>query len=219
MSTRYVVKQGDHLTRIARAHGFDDFRIVWNDAENAELRQLRGNPNVLFPGDVVFVPDKEAKKESGSTNQRHRFVVNAQSLKLRVRWLDLSSKPLRDASVILSLDGTETRHVTNGEGQIEQPINQSADEGTIQFESDDLPFDKVIPIEVHVGHLDPVETESGQRARLDALGYDAGDPQQAGDKNLAFRSAAEEFQCDNGLTVDGKVRPKTRAKLKEVYGC
>jgi len=35
---------------------------------------------------------------------------------------------------------------------------------------------------------------------------------------MAFLSAVEEFQCDNGLTVDGDCGPNTQAKLKEVHG-
>ncbi len=57
-------------------------------------------------------------------------------------------------------------------------------------------------------------TPSGQQARLDNLGYFASD----GDDD-AFKSAVEEFQCDNSLTVDGDCGPATQAKLKQVYGC
>jgi hypothetical protein len=37
--------------------------------------------------------------------------------------------------------------------------------------------------------------------------------------DLRFRSAVEEFQCNHGLSVDGKCGPITQAKLKSVYGC
>ena len=38
-------------------------------------------------------------------------------------------------------------------------------------------------------------------------------------KNLDFRSAVEEFQCDQKLSVDGVVGPATRARLVKAYGC
>jgi N-acetylmuramoyl-L-alanine amidase len=70
---------------------------------------------------------------------------------------------------------------------------------------------------LHIGELDPVDTFSGQQARLNNLGYFPGSSDQ--DDDPQFLSAAEEFQCDHGLTVDGKIGPKTQAKLKQVHGC
>ena len=51
MSTRYVVKQGDYLAKIARAHGYTDYNALWNAPENQGLRAKRKSPNVLYPGD------------------------------------------------------------------------------------------------------------------------------------------------------------------------
>jgi murein L,D-transpeptidase YcbB/YkuD len=58
---------------------------------------------------------------------------------------------------------------------------------------------------------------SGQVALLKILGYSAGDVNQPDPR--ALRSALEEFQCDNGLQVDGVCGPKTQPKLKRVHGC
>ena len=68
---------------------------------------------------------------------------------------------------------------------------------------------------IKIGYLDPVEEVSGQIGRLDNLGYFPGD----GTDEDQFKSAIEEFQCDNGLTVDGDCGPGTQAKLKEIHGC
>jgi hypothetical protein len=71
-----------------------------------------------------------------------------------------------------------------------------------------------------IGHLDPVDLPSGQRARLNNLGIYAGEMGDADseDGQMLLRSAVEEFQCDQGLTVDGICGPKTQARLAEVYG-
>jgi LysM repeat protein len=47
MTTRYTVKQGDHLSSIAHEYGFPDYQTIWNHADNAQLKQKRKNPNVL----------------------------------------------------------------------------------------------------------------------------------------------------------------------------
>jgi hypothetical protein len=98
---------------------------------------------------------------------------------------------------------------------IEQLLSPTARGGSIRFKDERTPFKQQIPVEVKVGHLDPVEEESGQRGRLNALGYEAGDPAKSGDGSLEFRSAVEESQCDHGLKVDGVVGAQTRKKLQD----
>ncbi|HEY6945459.1 MAG TPA: LysM domain-containing protein, partial [Candidatus Acidoferrum sp.] len=71
MSETHIVEQGEHLSQIAKKYGFPDYKIVWDHPENADLKKLRKNPNILFPGDQVFIPDKEEKEESGPTDKRH----------------------------------------------------------------------------------------------------------------------------------------------------
>jgi LysM repeat protein len=53
-TTPHVVVPGDYLTAIAYAAGVtvDD---IWNDPANAQLKELRSNPEMLAPGDVVYV--------------------------------------------------------------------------------------------------------------------------------------------------------------------
>ena len=71
-------------------------------------------------------------------------------------------------------------------------------------------------IPIQIGHLDPVDTPSGQTARLNNLGYNAGSGGEAG--RVQFEMAVQEFQVDNGLPVDGVCGPQTQAKLQETHG-
>jgi hypothetical protein len=75
MSWIYTIKQGDHLSSIAKAYGFSDYHKIWNDPNNASLKQLRRNPHVLYPGDQVFIPDKELQSFSKPTDKKHQFVL------------------------------------------------------------------------------------------------------------------------------------------------
>jgi len=218
MADYHVVEQGEYLSKIASENGFLDHTIIWDHPNNAKLKEDRKNPNVLFPGDKVFIPDKEQRQETGGTDQRHKFAIKREKLMLRLVLEDIYEKPIANASCTLVVDDQSFELTTDGNGKIEHEIPPYAQQAALVIKGDDTPFQgDVIPIKI--GHLDPVETVSGQQARLNNLGYFAGDGAKADDPD--FRSAIEEFQCDHHppLIVDGICGPKTRAKLKEVHGC
>ena len=51
-----IVKQRDYVDSIADQYGFDP-EEVWNDDKNKTLKEKRKSPNILAPGDVLFIPD------------------------------------------------------------------------------------------------------------------------------------------------------------------
>ena len=129
-------------------------------------------------------------------------------LKVLVR--DYDDRPVADSDCQLTIDGRIQAVRTDAQGHIEQQIPFAAEKARL------LVADLEIPI--LIGHLDPIEALSGQKARLNNLGYDAGPVNDAQD-GLQLRSAVEEFQCDQHLTVDGICGPVTQARLLEVHGC
>ena len=217
MATYHTVKQGEYLPKIAMEYGFANYQKIWDHPENAELKEKRQTPNVLFPGDRLYIPDKQVKTESGATGQRHRFRLKGELPMLRIVLKDVDDQPIANAECDLVVEGKIHQVTTDANGLIEQEIPKTAEGGYLLSHDPEIPFDSQIPIEIQIGHLDPVEEISGQRARLNNLGYDTGDP-DSGDEQQ-FRSAVEEFQCDYGLTVNGVCDPETQEKLKEVYGC
>ncbi|MEW5979677.1 MAG: peptidoglycan-binding protein [Acidobacteriota bacterium] len=220
MGTQHIVEQGEYLAKIATDHGFTDFKSLWDHPENAELKKKRKNPNILFPGDRVFIPAKEPKEESKATDQRHRFEVKIQKVKLRLVLENIYEEPIANAECELNIEGETVKLTTDGKGKIEQEISAVAQNATLSAKDPKNPVNLII-IPIKIGHLDPVEEPSGQKARLNNLGYAAG-PQEGQDDRLneeAFLSAIEEFQCEHGLTVDGICGPATQAKLKKVHGC
>jgi N-acetylmuramoyl-L-alanine amidase len=216
MPENYTVQQGDHLSSIAKDNGFTDYTIIWNHPKNAVLKNKRQNPNILLPGDEIFIPDMEEKQESGATDKKHTFKVDKTTLKLRLVLEDIYEKPIAGAQCALLIDGQVYQLTTDGNGKLEQEIPLDAKEGVLTIRGDQTPFaNEVLPIKI--GHLDPIDEVSGQVARLNNLGYFAG-PVDGSDTD-AFNSAVQEFQCDNSLTVDGDCGPQTQSKLKQVYGC
>jgi|SRR5437867_3865176 len=218
MGEMYTVKQGDFLSKIAAKFGFANAMTIWDDPQNAKLKKERKNPNVLFPGDVLFIPDKKQKQESGPTEQRIRFELKGSKVMLRLVLEDAFNKPIANAPCELAVEGETHKLVSDGKGKIEKEIPKSAEKATLVIKDPKTPInDQIIPI--LIGHLNPVDKLSGQKARLNNLGYFAG-PLDKEDENL-FRSAVEEFQCEHmgKAAVDGKCGPKTQAKLLEVHGC
>jgi N-acetylmuramoyl-L-alanine amidase len=216
MSTRYVVKQGDYLAKIARAHGYTDYNALWNAPENQGLRAKRKSPNVLFPGDEVVIPDAAEKCDDGSTGQRHRYVLKESSLKLRLDVEDAFRSPVRESDCQLDVSGVaEKKHRTDGDGRLELVIPKNTERARLVFREADTAFEGVV-LDVSVGGLDPIDEIEGQAQRLVNLGYlqalvlDPEDP--------AFLSAVQEFQCDHGVGVDGRCGPVTQARLERVHG-
>ena len=211
MPVTHIVKQGEYLSKIAAQYGFVSYKTIWEDAANAALRAKRkNNPNILFPGDQIVIPDREEKTESAGTDSLHKFEFRGDRLVLRLRVRDAEDQPIRNTPAVFTVEGDRREMVTNTDGQVERPIPRTADDGSLVVTNIEIP--------VKIGHLDPVDTISGQQARLNNLGYFAG-PLDGSDA-LARRSAIEEFQCDHPpLRVDGDCGTKTQQKLKEVHGC
>lgn len=227
----YTVVQGDYLSKIARTFGFSSHLVLWDAPENKELKELRKNPNVLFPGDRLFIPKKEIKEQNGATGKRHRFELQSEKLFLRISLTDLKNHALAGNDCTLSLETDSKVLSTDSQGMLEREIldPRTAAQGLLLDRGstrDALRVERQIPLKI--GNLDPETKVSGQIARLNNLGYNAGDvPENAltADeektliKSVQFRSAVEEFQCDFHLAVDGICGAKTAKKLKETHGC
>jgi len=213
MAGNYTIAQGDYVSRIAAQHGFADYKKIWDHPNNADLKNLRKNPEVLLPGDELYIPDREDRIEDRPTDAKHKFQTPLPPLKLRLVVKDVNNKPVAGRPCQLTVDGHLYELTTDGDGKVEQVIPRLSKEGHFVLKDPSVPIDIDIP--VLIGHLDPVEERSGQFARLQSLGYYAGDDSQ---DDQRFKRAVEEFQCDNKLTVDGICGPATQAKLKQVFG-
>lgn len=221
MAVHHQVLQGEHLSSIAAHYGYTSYKAIWDHPENAELKRRRQNPHVLYPGDTLYIPERGDKYHDAATQKRHHFVLYREPLQLRLKLERAYDDPLANAPYKLHLDSDLFKASTDGAGGLEKQISATAQRATVFVEDKQLVnqreiiFDLEVPI--GIGHLDPVEEESGQRARLLNLGYYRGAVDRADKRELL--SAVEEFQCDHALMVDGVCGPQTQAKLKQVHGC
>ena len=184
------------------------WKTIWDDGKNSAIKAKR-NPNVLYPGDKIVIPPKQKKEASIPTTEYSTFQTVGDPIQLKIVVLDWAGDPVVDTELDIQLDGGE-KIKTGGDGSATKKVvdPQGTRIGKLKL--------KGFTLDLKLGHLDPVEELSGQGWRLNNLGYRAGSPADASD--IVFKSAVEEFQCDNTLTVDGKCGPNTQAKLKDVHG-
>src|SRR5918911_5454702 len=69
---KHIVEQGECLSSIALQYGFMP-DTIWNDPANAQLKFLRKDPNILYPGDEIEIPEREPWEGPRPTDARHKF--------------------------------------------------------------------------------------------------------------------------------------------------
>jgi N-acetylmuramoyl-L-alanine amidase len=214
----YIIVRGDCLSSIAKRHGFASWRTIYDHPQNADFRRLRPDPNLIHPGDRVFIPEREPREESGATEERHTFRTRSERVKLmiRIQQEDGTAVAGADYRLFVRDTGEETSDVTDGEGIAEAPIGRDCERATVEV----WPHGRANPErwewEILIGELDPLECVSGQQGRLNNLGFDSGPVD--GIKGPLTKAAIERFQDANGLAVDAIVGPNTRAAFREEHG-
>jgi putative peptidoglycan binding protein len=207
MPQRHVVSEGECLASIAWAYGFHP-ETVWSDPGNQQLRTLRGDGYVLQPGDVITVPDLRAKSVGRAAGGTHRFRRLAVPEKLNVALLDAAGAPRPNVAWKLAVDGLpEQSGVTDGDGKLQAWIPPAATEGTLTIADEP-------PLLLRLGHLRPVDTEAGVRARLANLGH----LRSVDDDAAALREAIIRFQQSASLTPTGTMDADSRAALLAAHG-
>lgn len=222
----YTVKQGDYLVKIAKAHGMADWRRIYNDPQNEEFRQKRPNPDLIYPGDRVYIPDKAVREVTCETEKLHTFIVQKAKVPIEVVLESEDDEAMEIAKYELKTNSkTFTRTVDDEEPGVAERLKAGIVRETVTPEDEEcqlkvwLSADAEEPDYIYtlkVGHLDPVEEISGIQARLNNLGFNCG--KVDGDKGPKTEKAVKDFQAKYGLKVDGDPGPKTQAKLREVYG-
>jgi N-acetylmuramoyl-L-alanine amidase len=201
----YTVKKGDCILSIAASYGFL-WETIWNHPKNSGIREKRKDPNILYEGDVIFIPEKQRGEETGSTESRHRFKRKGIRAIFQLQLLD-EGEPRANLAYTLEIEGKLVSGTTDGEGKLKHPISPKANRAVLTIGDED-------PIEFALGNLDPVETVSGVQERLANLGYDVGSiDNKLGPKT---REAIKEFQLENDLEPTGDPDEKTKDKLESL---
>jgi hypothetical protein len=208
----YVVRSGDYLTQIAFALRVDP-EAVWNDPKNAELNSRR-DPNLLHPGDVLFVPDSPPTPldiEVGTTN---RYVADVPTTQVQLQFQD-ADQPYANEPYSADLAGQVEEGTLDGNGSLTLEVPIHVREVRLTF-----PKRKITHV-VQVGDMDPIDEPSGVRKRLQHLGYMAADESGTLDEDLRdeyTKAAIALFQEAMGLKATGELDDATKGALVKAHG-
>lgn len=204
----HTVQQGECLSSIAKRFGFADYRSIWDRPENTKLRALRVDPNILLPGDQVFVPDKASRVEPVATGKEHVFVLRRPKVFLELT-LQLDGEPLANKSYSLSVGAHRQKGTTDGQGRLKERIEPDAERGVLRLD------DPVVEWHLRIGHLDPATEVSGVQARLNNLGHGCGDVD--GLVGPRTRAALRQFQSRHALKPTGAIDAATSNALRNAH--
>ena len=212
----YVIKQGDYLAKIAHSLGFSADE-VWSHPRNADLKQLR-DPNLLLPGDVLFIPDPAAPPLGITGGSSNDYSAEIPTTTVTVFFKNLGKPRANERYVITGL-GEAIEGTTDAEGKVEITVSVHLREVDVAFPDDYAIYG------VRVGDMDPIDEPSGARKRLQHLGYYDWAADQPLDASLgedelegANKAAILAYQQANGLEATGVIDVATRAALEEHHG-
>jgi Putative peptidoglycan binding domain/LysM domain len=211
MSTAHRVEQGDTLYTIAKQFGFPNWKVIFDDPSNADLKAKRKNPQILHPGDVVQIPDVSPDKGLKVPLDRRTIItltkIGFQPLRLVL--LDGSRFPLEKVSYVLSFEGGEIKGQTDEQGLVSEQIPVGIVEVTLRIGEEDF--------SLRVGHLNPLNIDtsdqgiSGSKGRLKNLGYFI--ELVDGEFGPDAKEAVLLFQAEHRLTKTGTLDAPTRETL------
>jgi hypothetical protein len=216
----HEIQQGEYLAKIAENYGFPDWKVIWDDPGNEDLRNNRQDPNVLYPGDKLYIPDFDDKIVSAATGNRHRFVLTRTQLKLKLVLADHDGKAIQSAGYTLKVGDQQLEGTTGSDGSLEELIPNDVEDGELTL------TDLGITIPLKIGHLDPILNRednsaiiSGLQARLNNLGFYCGDVD--GELGPMTTAALQAFQekVMGREDADGNPDSDTLDKLLSEHGC
>ncbi len=224
-----VVAPGDSVPSFAFEQG-RFWEGVWNHPNNAALRELRKNPNILCEGDTVYIPALRQKDVTVPTGARHKFRVRGVPSVLRVvlvappDWMDdpfarmrgetkqVERRPWANVPYRLEVDGRASEGKADADGVVRVTIPPNARDARI------VVAPGTEEEQVHalvIGEIHPIDDPRGGGERLRNIGYpfDAADP-----TGPSFVAAVRQFQLDEELPVTGVIDDATKARLAERHG-
>lgn len=227
----YLVRQGDYMTKLALRFGFDAL-AVWASPRNRALREKRRSPELLAPGDIVYLPDSRREGLPLQSAVTNRYRARVPTVRLRVALRTPAEALANEPFVVEGLHGPL---LALGGGAQKPALGRcsiryegaSDGEGVATFEVP-ITIDRVwlslpgrgLRIQVRPGHLDPENEPSGLRQRLVHLGFLSPGVEQLTEeeRSALIADALLRFQRSRGLQPTGLADDATVNELRRAHG-
>jgi N-acetylmuramoyl-L-alanine amidase len=217
MPVKHVIQQGECLSSIAKAYGFDDWHVIYDDPANSAFKEEHPNPNLIHPGEELTIPDLDPGKQSASTEKKNKYQLTSDKTLLRIVVQDMQDQVFANKPYRLMLGGElPLAGTTGGDGLIEAEVVPAIETARLEVFIHGQNEPPAV-WDLLIGHLDPCKQKSGQQARLNNLGFESGTVDNI--DGPVTQGAVKRFQAKYGLKVDGIVGSQTRPKMEQVYGC
>jgi hypothetical protein len=130
-----ALKDGECLLTLADQLGFRHYHSIWDQAQNAEIKNTRPNPNMLLNGDVFNAPDKQDKVVNKPVDNTWTFVVRTRKpFTVRMILIDADDAPLAGKNWELKTPAAQ-KGTTAKNGLIEITVLKPSDlAGTLEVE-------------------------------------------------------------------------------------
>jgi N-acetylmuramoyl-L-alanine amidase len=201
------------MSSIARKYGFGDWHTIYDHPQNQDFRKKRPNPNLLYPGDALFVPERGEKSLSLATGSAHALQATTVKRELRLRLRDGEEKPFANRPYVIEGSDFFAAGHTDGDGLLVEAVPAFLKTARLSLEGREWTL--------RLAALNPIDDVgdagvSGVQARLANLGYYSG--RVDGALGPGTREAIAAFEVHYGLEVTGKPEGQVLRKLKEVHG-
>ena len=208
-TTNHEIKQGECISSIAERNGLH-WKTIWEHSDNKDLKEKRKNPNVLLPGDLLYVPEIQLKTESVPTDNRQKFVRKGVPSKLKLRLMK-QDKPRANMRYVLNIDGNLYDGKTDGDGNIFLDIPPGSRDGKLILYAGK----KKETYKINIGHLNPGDNISGIQQRLANLGISC---KITNINDVQTGEAIARFQEWVNLPITSNVDEDTRKELIKRHG-
>jgi hypothetical protein len=212
----YVVRQGDYLKKIAHKLGCDEAE-VWSHAKNADLRRTRRDPNLLHPGDLLWVPERVLNWlpiVAGTTN---KYFAEIPKTIVSLGFKN-ENGPLANETYVVEGIGAPKEGTTDEHGTVVFKVPVHLREFRVSFPGQNM----IHP--VLVGDMDPADEVSGLRKRLQHLGYYKSSPSKFSrpmseeEIEACDQRAILKFQKAHGLNATGSLDDEEKSLLVKEHG-
>ncbi|MDH4156115.1 MAG: peptidoglycan-binding protein [candidate division Zixibacteria bacterium] len=207
----YTVKPGDWLSKISRKFGINDWHVIYDHPQNKGFKKKRPDPNTIYPGDIVYIPDPEYIELQPKRKHANPYEIKAVPPKwdkIELVMRDVDGKVIANEPYNIKIGGYSVSGTTDGDGKIEETVIPEL----LDYGSYELEF-KGTTRTLRIGHVDSIDELSGVLQRLENLGYIT-DMKHARKRPERY---IKRFQTDNGLEATGEMDDDTRNKLDKAY--